>query len=125
MNPAPRVQDPASSAPLRVEEPERLAAVAALGVLIAVAVAQAGDLLTFLRMVSVAGIAAELNPLVALGASKLGYVPLIVAKAALVVLVGAVFTIVARSHRRVAAMVATTGMIAGLLGAYSNVLAII
>jgi hypothetical protein len=124
VNAAQPAPDPASSAPVRVEEPERLAAVAAVGVLLAVAVAQAGDLLTFLRMVSVAGIAAELNPLVALGATTLGYLPLIAAKAALVVLVGAVFTIVARSHRRVAATVATTGMMAGLLGAYSNVLAL-
>ena len=116
---------PDSASPVRVEEPERLAAVAAVAALLAVAVAQAGDLLTFLRMVSVAGIAAELNPLVALGAETLGYLPLIAAKVALVVLVGAVFVIVARSHRRVAATVATTGMLAGLLGAYSNVLAII
>lgn len=124
MNSAPPTSSPASSAPIRAEEPERLAAVAALGVLLAVGIAQAGDLLTFLRMVSVAGIAAELNPLVVLGANTLGFLPLIAAKAALVLLVGAVFTIVARSHRRMAATVATTGMLAGLLGAYSNVLAI-
>jgi hypothetical protein len=93
-------------------------------VLLAVAVAQAGDLLTFLRMVSTVGIAAELNPLVARGADTLGFFPLVAAKAALVVLVGAVFTIVARSHRRMAATVATTGMLAGLLGAFSNVLAV-
>jgi hypothetical protein len=108
----------------RVQEPERLAAVAAIAVLLAVAVAQASDLLTFIRMVTLAGIGAELNPLVALGANTLGFVPLIAAKAALVLLVVAVFTIVARSHRRVAATVATTGTMAGLLGAFSNVLAI-
>ena len=124
MNSAPHDPDPVSSRSIRVEEPERLAAVAALGVLLAVAVAQAGDLLTFVRMVSTVGIAAELNPLVARGADTLGFIPLVAAKAALVVLVGAVFAIVARSHRRMAATVATTGMMAGLLGAFSNVLAI-
>jgi hypothetical protein len=117
--------DPVSSAAMRVDDPERLAALAALAALLAVAVAQAGDLLTFLRMVGVAGIAAELNPLVAQGAETLGFLPLIVAKAALVVLVGAVFTIVARSHRRTAATVVTLGTIAGLMGAFSNVFAII
>src|SRR5688572_15956702 len=108
----------------RVQEPERLAAVAAIGVLLAVGAAQASDLLTFIRMVTLAGVAAELNPLVALGANTLGFVPLIAAKAALVMLVVAVFAIVARSHRRVAATVATMGTMAGLLGAFSNVLAI-
>src|SRR5687768_10695207 len=101
-----------------------MAAVAAIGVLVAVTVAQASDVLTFIRMVSLAGVAAELNPLVAMGADTLGFVPLIAAKAALVVLVVAVFAIVARSHRRVAATVATLGTVAGLLGAFSNVLAI-
>jgi hypothetical protein len=98
--------------------------VAAIGVLVAVTVAQASDVLTFIRMVSLAGVAAELNPLVAMGADTLGFIPLIAAKAALVVLVVAVFAIVARSHRRVAATVATLGTAAGLLGAFSNVLAI-
>jgi hypothetical protein len=122
---APPATKPVSSSAVRVEDAERLAALAALAVLIAVGVAQASDLLTFLRMVSIAGIAAELNPLVARGADTLGFVPLILAKAALVVLVGAVFAIVARSHRRAAATVATVGTVAGLLGAFSNVFAII
>lgn len=125
MEAAPAANAPVLPEPLQVKEPERLAAIAAAGVLIAVAAAQASDLVTFIRMVSVAGIAAELNPIVALGASSLGLVPLVLAKAALVVLVAASFAIVARSHRRVAATVATFGMVAGLLGAYSNVLAII
>jgi hypothetical protein len=114
---------PASS-DVGARERERLAVLAALAVLLAVAVAQASDLLTFIRMISVAGTGAELNPLVARGADSLGVVPLVIAKVALVVLVGAVFTIVARRHRRVAATVATAGMLAGLVGAFSNVLAI-
>lgn len=124
MNSAPHASTSDSQPSLRVPEPERLAAVAAIGVLLAVGVAQASDLLTFIRMVTLAGVAAELNPLVALGANTLGFVPLIAAKAALVLLVVAVFAIVARSHRRVAATVATMGTIAGLFGAFSNVLAI-
>jgi len=124
VNSAPHVPESPASRPIGVKEPERLAAVAALGVLLAVAIAPAGDLVTFIRMVSIAGLGTELNPLVARGADTLGFVPLIAAKAALVLLVGAVFTIVARSHRRIAATVATAGMMAGLLGAYSNVLAL-
>jgi hypothetical protein len=107
----------------RKEEPERLAAIAAFGVLVAVAAAQASDVVTFLRMIGVGGVAAELNPLVVRGVSSLGVVPLVLAKAALVVLVAASFTIVARSHRRAAATVAATGTVVGLMGAFSNVFA--
>lgn len=121
---AAMVDSSVSPEPQCVEEPQRLAAIAAAGVLIAVALAQASDLVTFMRMVDVVGIGAELNPLVARGATTLGFGALAVAKAALVVLVAASFVIVARRHRRVAATVATTGTMAGLLGAYSNVLAI-
>jgi len=48
----------------------------------------------------------------------------VVAKLALVVLVASAFSIVARRHVRVAAFVATFGVLAGLVGAFSNVLAI-
>jgi hypothetical protein len=99
--------------------------VAALGTLLAVAVAQASDTLTFMRMVGIAGIEAELNPLVAAGHDTLGMLPLVAAKLALVVLIGSVFAIVSRRHRRVAATVATAGMAAGLIGAFSNVFAIL
>jgi hypothetical protein len=98
--------------------------IAAIAVLVAVGVAQIADLLTFVQMVGVAGIGAELNPLVARGAETLGFGALAVVKVALVVLVGAVFTVVARRHRRVAAGVATAGTLAGLIGAFSNVIAI-
>jgi hypothetical protein len=124
VNAASRVDPPASPLPSRAKDPERLAAIAAGAVLVAVAAAQASDLLTFVQMVSIAGIGAELNPLVALGADTLGLIPLVLAKVALVVLVAASFAIVSRRHRRVAATVATTGMLAGLLGAFSNVLAV-
>ncbi len=95
-----------------------------LAVLLAVGAAQLADLLTFLRMIAIAGTAAELNPLVARGEETVGTLSLAGAKLALIVLVAAVFTIVARSHRRTAATVATLGTLAGLVGALSNTLAI-
>jgi hypothetical protein len=75
-------------------------------------------------MVAVSGIAAEANPLVAYGHEQAGLPVLVVAKAALVVLVAAVFAIVSRRHRLTAAFVATVGTLAGLIGAYSNLLAV-
>jgi hypothetical protein len=101
------------------------ATLAAIAVLLAVGVAQAGDLLTFVRMVAVSGIGAEMNPLVAYGHDQAGLPYLVAAKIALVVLVAAVFAIVARRHHRTAALVATVGTVAGLVGAYSNFLAIV
>lgn len=96
----------------------------ASAVVLAVGVAQIGDLLTFVRMIGIAGIGAELNPLVARGAETLGVAALVGMKVALIVLIGAVFAVLARSHRRLAATIATAGTMAGLLGALSNVLAI-
>jgi hypothetical protein len=99
-------------------------ALAAIAVLLAVATAQLSDLMTFARMIAVAGVHAELNPLVAHGAQTLGIAILVAVKAALTVLIASVFVVVARYHRRIAAVVATAGMAAGLIGAFSNVLAI-
>src|ERR687890_2595374 len=47
---------------------DRRMALAAIAVLLAVAIAQLGDLVTFSRMIAVSGFRAELNPLVAHGA---------------------------------------------------------
>jgi hypothetical protein len=99
-------------------------ALAGGAVLVAVGVAQLSDLLTFIRMIGVAGLDAELNPLVARGAETLGLTFLAASKIALIVLVASVFAVVARRHRRTAAFVATAGTLAGLIGAFSNVLAI-
>ena len=104
--------------------PEIRLAFAAGAVLIAVGIAQLSDLLTFVRMIGVAGLEAELNPLVAHGAETLGIAMLAASKVALIVLVASVFVVVARRHRRTAALVATVGTLAGLLGAFSNLLAI-
>lgn len=108
-------------APYRSDTPIAFSAAA---VLLAVGVAQIGDLLTFVRMISVAGIGAELNPLIARGAETLGVAALVGIKVALIVFIGAVFAVLARSHRRLAATIATAGTLAGLVGALSNVLAI-
>lgn len=94
------------------------------GVLLAVAVAQFGDVITFVRMVTAQGWAAESNPLVHQTAALAGFPGLVVVKVAVVVLVASTFAILARSNRRLAATVAAVGVVAGLLGATSNVLAL-
>ena len=98
--------------------------IAALGVLIAVGLAQLADLVTFVHLMGVHGVAAELNPLVASGYGAVGLLPLVAGKVALVVLVGAVFVLVGRRRARLSAAVASVGMVAGLIGAFSNILAL-
>jgi hypothetical protein len=92
--------------------------------LVAVGLTQAADALTFSAMTQLGGLELERNPLVALAAARLGIPALFVAKAALVVLVVSIAVIIARHWSWLAAMVLTTGMIAGLIGAFSNFLAI-
>ena len=99
----------------------RLAIGAAAG-FTAVALAQMADLVTFLQMVAMHGIEAELNPLVVLGAHHFGLEWLVAAKVMLVVFVVATFVLVAQFHRRIAGSVITVGTLAGLVGAFSNVL---
>jgi hypothetical protein len=115
---------PLAVSALRAEPPDARLPLAAAAVLVAVGLAQVGDFVTFVRMVSVAGIGAELNPVVARGAETLGFEALAAAKVALVALVASVFVVVARRHRRLAGFVATAATLAGLVGAFSNVLAI-
>jgi hypothetical protein len=98
--------------------------VAVPGVLLAVAVAQLGDVITFVRMIGVHGMAAEANPLVHETVAVGGFPGLVLTKVVLVVLVGSTFAVLARSHGRLAATVAGVGVVAGILGATSNVLAI-
>jgi hypothetical protein len=97
----------------------RLAAVA---VLVAVGLAQAADLITFLRLMFVRGPGAELNPIVRGGVTDLGLAPLVLAKVALIVLVVATFVIVIRTRARLGLLIATAGTTAGLVGAFSNVI---
>jgi hypothetical protein len=99
-----------------------LTLIASWGVLLAVATAQMGDFLTYLRMVALHGPAAEANPLVGHAALVLGVPGLMIAKLALIVVVATTFSILVRSHSRLAVTIATSGTVAGLLGAATNVL---
>jgi hypothetical protein len=106
----------------RVPVPRATPAMAVVAVALAVGVAQAADLLTFIRMMLTIGAHAEANPLVRTAFGAVGVEGVIVLKTALVAFVVATFAFVYRYHPRVAATVATVGMIAGLIGAVSNVL---
>jgi hypothetical protein len=94
---------------------------AAFAILLAVGSAQAADAVTFLRMVRDHGASAEANPLVAhlAGFGHLG--PLVLAKLALVALVIAAFAAARQRHAVAGALVATLAVVAGLIGAFSNV----
>jgi hypothetical protein len=89
--------------------------------LLAVGSAQGADALTFVRMVRDHGIRAEANPIVATLAAGGDLAAMVAAKAALVVLIVSVFTLIATRHPLAAALIATAGVIGGLVGAYSNV----
>jgi hypothetical protein len=99
--------------------------IALAAIAVAVVTAQAGDLVTFLRMIVAEGIQAEANPLVAHGVSTVGLPMIILAKVALMVLVVTCFAVLSRAHRRTAAVVATTAVVAGILGTFTNVMAIL
>ena len=97
--------------------------------LAALLAAQLFDFGTFTLMVSRHGIVAELNPLVAQGFVAFGLPILILVKLALVLLLGSIVVLVGRDApaRRsipgLAASITVLGVIAGLLGGISNVLA--
>lgn len=96
-------------------------------VILAVGTAQAGDLITFVRMIRNEGSAAEANPIVAHGLDSVGLPALVFAKLALFVLVVAIVTVLAHAgvegRQRTAAFVATFAVVAGIVGAFSNVFA--
>ena len=98
---------------------------AAAGMLLAVGTAQGADAITFVRMVRDEGLRAEANLLVAYLASFGDLLPLVLLKAVLVVLVVAVFALIARRYPVGGSVVATVAVIAGLVGAYSNVAVIV
>jgi hypothetical protein len=102
----------------------RTPALAIVAVFLSVGMAQAADLLTFLRMVLTVGAHAEANPLVRGSMAVIGVEGLILVKIGLVAFVVATFAFVYRYHPRVAALVATFGTVAGLVGALSNVIAL-
>ncbi len=98
---------------------------AAAAVLLGVGAAQASDAITFVRLLMEHGTAAEANPIAAslAGSGMLGL--LLVAKALVVVLVVGVVLLGSRRYPAAAALVATLGVGAGLLGATSNVLVLL
>jgi hypothetical protein len=93
--------------------------------LLAVGSAQGADTITFLRMVRDEGLRAEANPFVAHLASFGDLLPLVLLKAALVLLVVAVFAVLVRRHPVGGSLVGTLAVVAGIVGAYSNVAVIV
>lgn len=84
------------------------------------AIAHAFDYVSFLAMVARYGLAAELNPLVVLIAQNVSLPGLTVAKIATVVLAASAALIVARRRPRIALVVMTLGVAAGMMGGFSN-----
>ena len=106
----------------RIMERRRLANIALAG-LLAIALGQFADLVTFVRMVTAGGIGAEANPVVIHLAGSVGVPMLLLIKVALVLFAALVFEVLARLHAsRLAASVVTVATLAGLFGALSNVL---
>ena len=98
-----------------------LASIAALA---AISVAQLADLATFLNMVSIGGLDAEANPIVAYLGASLGLGALVALKVGLIGFAAMVFAVLARIREGLAASVLTFATLAGLIGAVSNVLAV-
>jgi hypothetical protein len=104
--------------------PDRLIGLAGVSVLLAVGIAQAGDLVTFIGMIAVRGPGAEANPIVSHLLENLGLPALVLLKVGLVAMVGLTFAIVVKHHQWVAAFVATLATVVGVVGAASNILAL-
>ncbi len=98
--------------------------IAGVSVLVAAGIAQAGDLVTFIRMIAVRGPAAEANPLVAHLLATAGLPMLVAMKVGLIAFVVLTFAVVVKRHRWIAAFVATLATVVGVVGAMSNLLAI-
>ena len=99
-------------------------ALASLSVLLAVGIAQAGDLITFLGMIAARGPEAEANPIVSNLLQNLGLPALVLMKLGLVAGVGLTFAIVQRHNQFLAAFVATLATVVGVVGAASHILAL-
>ena len=91
----------------------------------AIAAAQMGDLGTFVTMVALGGLAAEANPIVAHIGSELGLELLVLLKVALIPFVALIFAALLRVRVRLAATVLTVATVAGVVGACSNVAALV
>jgi hypothetical protein len=84
--------------------------------------AQLADLVTFLVMIDVRGVTAELNPVAATMLDMHHLALLVVAKVASWSLIIASVALLARRTPRVAQLIMLVGIAAGLLGAVSNLL---
>lgn len=79
------------------------------------------DFASFIVMTGRHGLDAELNPIVVALAEGFGLPGLTLAKFASVAFLGAVVVILAPRHRRMATIILSVGIAAGLLGGISNV----
>jgi Domain of unknown function (DUF5658) len=91
----------------------------AIGLLITAHIA---DYVTFVMMVARHGLGTELNPVVATIAEDGGLALLTVAKFSTVLLVAAVFLVLARTRPKLAGGVIAFGVLVGAVGAYSNII---
>ena len=105
-------------------ERRRVANIALAG-LAAIALGQFADLVTFVRMITTGGFGTEANPIVIHLAGALGLSTVLLLKVALVPFLALVFVVLARMHSsRLAAGVVTFATLAGLFGAFSNILTV-
>ena len=105
-------------------ERRRVANIALAG-LLAIALGQFADLVTFVRMITTGGFGTEANPIVIHLAGTLGLTTVLLMKIALVPFLALVFVVLARMHAsRLAAGVVTVATLAGLFGALSNILTV-
>jgi hypothetical protein len=105
----------------RSYQPTEIAEVPAMLPIAALAAAQAFDFVSFLAMVEEHGLAAELNPLVVAVANHFDLQGLAIVKLAMLAYVAVTIAILARRHPRLAALVITAGIAAGMLGGLSNI----
>ena len=92
--------------------------------LVFLVIAHVFDYVTFLAMTAKHGLAAELNPVVVSLAESFGLPGLTVAKLASVAFLAGVVVLVTPQRRRVAAVLVTVGISAGVLGGVSNIASI-
>jgi hypothetical protein len=90
--------------------------------LLLLALAHAFDYLSFLVMTDRHGLTAEMNPLVVTVAQDFGLPGLTLAKLASVAFLGATAILLLRTnHRRVSIALLTVGIVAGVVGGFSNI----
>ena len=105
-------------------ERRRIAHLALAG-LVAIALGQFADLVTFVHMITSGGLGTEANPVVIHIADTVGLANLLLLKVALVPFLALVFVTLARMRSSLlAGSVVTIATLAGLFGALTNVLTV-